>query len=243
MPIPIADENPTKLGHKSPVTIIIIAVNVLVFFLYQIDFSTFFANISGAMVSDASILGFGLIPSVLWGDNYLEPQLYIIPAEATVLTHMFLHGGVMHLVSNMLILWVFGDNIEQAFGRYPYLAFYLIGGMVGGLLHAYVQDTSNGPLIGASGAVSSVGAAYLLLHPRAKLWLLLFWVVPVKIPAWTAICAWFAYQIWETTQTSGEAIAWWAHIGGFAFGIGFILLLKRQLISPVFTNIFKKTAD
>lgn len=243
MPIPIADENPTRREHRSVITISIIFINVLIFFVYQIDFSNFFGNMLDAPVSDESILGFGLIPGILLGDEFLSPKFYIIPSGLTLITHMFLHGGLMHLVSNMLILWVFGDNIEQEFGRYSYLGFYLGGGVVAGLTHAVVLSTDIGPLIGASGAISAVAAAYLLLHPKAKLWILLFFVLPVKIPAWSAIGAWIVYQFWAAAQEGGEAIAWWAHIGGFAFGIGFVIIFKRHLISPVFTNLFSKTAD
>lgn len=172
MPIPIADENPTHRNHKSIVTIGLIAANLLVFVLFQ---QGLFDD-----VTDASILGFGLVPSVFWGDKILPPDIYTLGSDNTVLTYMFLHGGLMHLVSNMLILWVFGDNIEQALGRYRYLGFYIIGGMAAGFLHALISASSDAPLVGASGAISAVSAAYLLLHPRAKLWLLLFWVLPVK---------------------------------------------------------------
>ncbi|MGL1921363.1 MAG: rhomboid family intramembrane serine protease [Hyphomicrobiales bacterium] len=237
MPIPIADENPTKKGQKSPVTKILIALNVLVYLFYQVDFTNFL----NGMPSYQSLMGFGLIPVVFWGDRPLAAELITIPADFTIITYMFLHGGLMHLVSNMLILWIFGDNIEQALGRYRFLGFYLLGGIVAGLLHALMQADSVVPMIGASGAVSAVGAAYLLLHPRAKLWLLLFWVIPVKIAAWMAILAWIAYQLYESFSIAGDqAVAWWAHIGGFGFGLAYILLLRRDLISPDISNWFKK---
>lgn len=237
MPIPIADVNPTRKGHKSPVTIALIAINVLVYLFYQVDFTNFL----NGDPSFESLMGFGLIPVVFWGDRPLAADLILIPADLTVISYMFMHGGLMHMVSNMLILWIFGDNIEQALGRYQFLAFYLLGGVVAGLLHATMQSDSIVPMIGASGAVSAVGAAYLLLHPRAKLWLLLFWIVPVKIAAWMAIGAWIAYQLYESFNVGGDqAVAWWAHIGGFVFGIAYIIVLKRDLISPVFTQWLKK---
>lgn len=237
MPIPIADENPTHFSHKSIITFIIIGLNVAVFIVLQ---QGLFDN-----VTDLSVLGFGLIPSVFWGDKFLDPNIMAFSAEYTLISYMFLHGGWMHLISNMLILWVFGDNIEQDLGRFAYLMFYLLGGIAAGLLHLLLSVGSDAPLIGASGAVSAIGAAYLLIHPKAKIWLLLFWVFPVKIPAWVAICAWFAYQIYASTlgvQTGGGEleVAWWAHIGGFVFGIGYILLFKRILISPIYTDLFTK---
>lgn len=233
MPIPIADENPTRRSHRSIVTIGLIAANVLIFILFQ---QGLFDE-----VTDASILGFGLVPSVFWGDKILPPGIYNIGADNTIITYMFLHGGLMHLISNMLILWVFGDNIEQALGRFRYLGFYIIGGMAAGFLHAWFLPTSDAPLVGASGAISAVSAAYLLLHPKAKLWLLLFWILPVKIPAWAAIVAWFVYQIYASfTAGPDTAVAWWAHIGGFIFGLAYILILKRHLIDPAFVNLFNK---
>lgn len=240
MALPIADENPTKLGHKSPITIALILINVLVFFGYQIDYSTFFQDIMGAGVSVDSILGFGLIPSVLFGTEFLEPTFYIIPAPLTLVSYDFLHASVMHLVGNMLILWVFGDNIEQALGRYQYLAFYMLGGIASGLVHALMMSDSIAPMIGASGAVSAVGAAYLLLHPRAKLWILLFFIIPVKIPAWIAIGAWLVLQVYSLTDPTGGQVAWWAHIGGFGFGVIYILLLRRDLIHRLFKDYFLK---
>ncbi|PCI84612.1 MAG: rhomboid family intramembrane serine protease [Hyphomicrobiales bacterium] len=235
MPIPIADENPTRFSHKSIVTIGLIALNALVFVLFQ---QGLFDE-----VTDASVLGFGLVSSVFWGDKILPPGIYNLGGDNTIVSYMFLHGGLMHLVSNMLILWVFGDNIEQALGRYRFLAFYIIGGMAAGYLHAWIMPSSDAPLVGASGAISAVSAAYLLLHPRAKLWLLLFWVVPVKIPAWAAILAWFVYQLYASVTAGADAaVAWWAHIGGFIFGLAYILVLKRQLIDRFYVDLlFKKT--
>ncbi|MBL1419782.1 MAG: rhomboid family intramembrane serine protease [Alphaproteobacteria bacterium] len=236
MPIPIADENPTHFSHKSIVTIGLIALNVLVFVLFQ---QGLFDE-----VTDASVLGFGLVPSVFWGDKILPPGIYNLGGDNTIVSYMFLHGGMMHLVSNMLILWVFGDNIEQALGRYRFLAFYIIGGMAAGYLHAWIMPSSDAPLVGASGAISAVSAAYLLLHPKAKLWLLLFWVVPVKTPAWAAILAWFVYQLYASVTAGAEAaVAWWAHIGGFIFGLAYILVLKRQLIDRFYVDLFVKKID
>lgn len=241
MPVPIADENPTRDGHKSPITIILIVLNLLVYFFYQIDYSEFFSGETYGEPDFDGLMGFGLIPVVFWGDRPLIADLIIIPSEYTILTYMFMHSSLMHIISNLLILWIFGDNIEQALGRYTYLAFYIIGGIVAGLLHAYMMPYSAIPMIGASGAVAAVGAAYLLLHPTAKLWILVFFIVPVKLPAWVAIVAWIAFQIYALTDPEGGEVAWWAHIGGFGFGILFILLFKRQLISSTYANLFKKT--
>lgn len=232
MAIPIGDDNPVKDGQKSYVTLAIIILNVAVFILFQ---NGFFADISGG-----SVLGYGLVPSVYWGDKMLPEDYSTIGAEYTLYSYMFLHGGWMHLASNLLILWVFGDNIEQALGRVYYLIFYIVGGLAAGLLHAFILSGSDAPLIGASGAVSAVGAAYLLLYPRAHIWILVFWLIPLKIPAWVAISAWFAYQIYESIGGNDQAVAWWAHIGGFLFGLLVIIVFKRNSISPDITKLFAK---
>lgn len=184
-----------------------------------------------------------MVPSVFWGREYLDPQYAIIDSNFTIFTHQFLHGGTMHMVSNMIILWVFGDNIEEALGRVPYLAFYIVGGACGGYLHATMVPNSNGPLIGASGAISAVGAAYLMMHPRAKIWILAFWYFPVKIPVWIPVGAWIIYQLYEGLQDGDSGIAWWAHVGGFAFGLAYILAFKRRMINDDLTKWFKKAKN
>ncbi len=240
MPIPIADENPTHKDHKSHITLWLIIINVTVFFIFQIDLSNLWRDGLSVMVSDKSIIGFGLIPSVFWGDKVLPNDIFAIPSDFSLLSYMFLHGGLMHLISNMLILWVFGDNIEQALGKFRYLLFYILGGVAAGLLHAIIMSATDGPLIGASGAVSAIGAAYLLFHPRSHIWLLLFWFIPIKIPAWAAIGAWFAYQIYESALGSDQTVAWWAHIGGFVFGIVYIIWFNRALISTDFNRLLNR---
>ena len=235
MPIPIADVNPTPKSHRSLITFILIALNILIFVLVQNGLSDH--------VSQESLLKFGLIPSVFWGENQLPQQYQLFYYPLTLVTHVFLHGDLMHLASNLIILWVFGDNIEQAFGRIGYLVFYLAGGLAAGLLHAYIDAGSVAPLIGASGAISAIGAAYLLLYPRAVLWVLLFWIIPVKLPAWVAIGAWFIYQIYASMAAGEQLVAWWAHIGGFVFGIGYILAFKRQLIDGFYRKLFSKSTD
>ncbi len=231
MAIPIADENPTPKSYVAYITLGIIALNVAIFVLFQ---NGLFND-----VAHAATIGFGMIPSIVWGDKILPPEIFTATSGFSIISYMFLHGDLMHLVGNMLILWVFGNNIEYILGRFNYIAFYLLGGIAAALLHATILSGSDTPLIGASGAVSAIGAAYLLIHPKAHIWILLFWLIPIRIPAWAAIGAWFAYQIYASFALTDQAVAWWAHIGGFLFGIAFILLFFRMHISPTITKLIK----
>ena len=149
-----------------------------------------------------------------------------LPEGCTLFTYMFLHGDVFHLLSNMLFLWVFGDNVEDAMGHLRFIAFYLACGAAGALAHAFAHPTSTQPLIGASGAVAGVIAAYLLLHPRARVWVLAFRIIPLRIAAVWVLGAWAATQFVMLLLGPRE-VAWWAHIGGMAAGAVLILFLRR----------------
>ncbi len=180
--------------------------------------------------------GFGMIPAVLWGSASLPPDLVRVPAEATLLTSMFLHGGIAHLCGNMLFLWIFGDNVEDAMGHLRFVLFYLLCGIAGGLCHALAAPLSTVPTVGASGAISGVLGAYLLLHPKARILTLVF-AFFVRVPAWLVLGLWFAIQFFsgaadvaiaEAGSKDGGGVAWFAHIGGFLAGMVLVLLLKRR---------------
>ena len=146
----------------------------------------------------------------------------------TVVTSMFLHGGWMHLIGNMLFLWIFGDNIEEELGHGGFLAFYLGTGVVAALAHLAADPTSAIPTVGASGAIAGVMGGYLLLFPRARVDVLLILVVIVRIlpvPAWAMLGLWFALQIFNgvAVDASLGGVAYWAHAGGFAAGAVAIL--------------------
>ena len=161
------------------------------------------------------------------------PGLDPIPEPFTLITYQFLHAGWMHVISNMLFLWVFADNIEDAFGHAAFLFFYLISGIAGALLHAVMEPSSPAPLIGASGAVSGVLAAYLLLYPRARIWILLFLRIPIRLPAVWVLGGWAVLQLISIAITTDETIdvAWWAHIGGFSAGLIMTVLLRSRLLA------------
>jgi membrane associated rhomboid family serine protease len=156
-----------------------------------------------------------------------------IPEALTLITYQFLHGSPLHLIGNMLFLWVFGDNIEDAMGHVRFLVFYLLCGVAGGLAHAVMTPASDIPLIGASGAVAGVISAYLILHPRVRVWVLAFRFIPLKISAAWALGAWIATQFVMLAIPDETPVAWWAHIGGILAGAFLIVFMRRPGV-PLF---------
>ena len=153
----------------------------------------------------------------------------------TIFSSMFLHGGWFHIINNMWVLFIFGDNVEAGMGSLRYLIFYLLGGLAAGLLQTYILPSSLVPMIGASGAIAGVLGAYLILYPRSRIASLvpiLFIFTIVEIPAMLFLIFWFVSQLysgWFAIQGGGESgIAWWAHIGGFVFGLIRVFLFRRR---------------
>jgi len=173
--IPLHDANSLKHIRLQYVTIGLIVVNVLVWLFTGVLASDTEAN--------AAALGLGFIPAVVFDYAYLEPALQVVPDDLTAITYAFLHLDFWHLAGNMLFLWVFGDNVEDALGHFRFLIFYLACAIAGALFHGFVAPTSEGPLIGASGAVSGVVAAYFLLHPKVRVWVLVLMRIPLPLPA------------------------------------------------------------
>ena len=218
--LPLHDDTPLKVIRFQFVTLAIIIFNVGIF-LYTGPFGgdVILANAEGR---------FGLVPLEL-----LDGQIAhaLMPEPFTLITHLFLHAGWMHLVVNMLFIWVFADNIEDAFGYAGFLMFYVLCGVVGGLTHVIMLPHSQNPLIGASGAVSGILAAYLVLYPRARVWILLFMRIPVPLPAVVVLGGWFLLQVFNVFSAKpGEDIAWWSHIGGFTTGLLLTLILRSWLL-------------
>ena len=207
--LPLHDQNPLKVIPFQLITCCIIAVCVVVF-LYQ--------QFLPAEQQQAQILSFGLLPAVLFDHRVLVPELAILPSELTLLSSMFLHSGWMHLFGNMAFLWVFGDNVEDSMGHWRFLLFYCACGVLASLTHAFTGSESISPLIGASGAVSGVLAAYLLLHPRVKVIILVLMRLPLRLRAYWIIGAWIGLQVYNIATGTGGHVAWWAHIGGFVAG-------------------------
>ncbi|MBL8902786.1 MAG: rhomboid family intramembrane serine protease [Rhizobiales bacterium] len=223
--VPLHDDTPLKVIRFQFVTITIIAGNILIFLM------------TGVFQSETMLAGvatsFGVVPSDLTTAFSQNIPYSPIPEPLTFLTYMFLHAGWLHLISNMLFLWVFADNIEDAFGYFAFVLFYLLCGIAGALAHVLMSPASTAPLIGASAAVSGVIGAYMLLYPRARVWILLFFRIPLRISAIWVLGGWFLLQIFSvlTTDQSAEVeVAWWAHIGGFVAGLAITFLLRSRLL-------------
>jgi membrane associated rhomboid family serine protease len=219
--IPLRDDNPTQI--KPVLTWGLIAVNVVVF-LYQVSL--------GPRQGQVFVFEFGMIPAVFFGYRELPSYMAAIPSQLSLLTNMFLHGGWLHLIGNMVYLWIFGDNIEAAMGRIRFLVFYLLCGVLASLSHALTDPTSVLPTIGASGAISGVLGAYALLYPRARVLVLLwlgFFTRLMYIPAAIALGFWFLLQLVNGALSSEQGgVAFWAHIGGFVAGLVLVGLFKRR---------------
>jgi membrane associated rhomboid family serine protease len=176
---------------------------------------------------EQAAINFGMIPIVV-RDLYPQPVPWL-PDWANLVTYAFLHADWLHLLTNMLVLWVFGDNIEDALGHWKYLFFYLACAVLAALAHLGFNLDDNGPLIGASGAVAGVMGAYILLFPHARIVVLarIVWLVPLPVPAFWMLGFWIATQFFYVLIGSDEPVAWWAHIGGFAAGLALTPLLRR----------------
>jgi membrane associated rhomboid family serine protease len=227
--IPLHDDNPTTL--RPVVTIGLIAACALVF-LWQMSLSTYAAQ--------AAVYAYGMIPAVLFGTAQLPPEVAAIPAELSVLTAMFLHGGLLHLGGNMLYLWIFGNNIEDSMGHGRFIVFYLLCGVAAALAQAIQAPDSTVPMIGASGAISGVLGAYLMLFPRAHVLVLVpigFFLPVIRVPAVLVLGFWFVLQFLQSGMTAGEGggVAYWAHIGGFVAGMILIVPFRYKRF-PLFAG-------
>lgn len=217
--IPLKDDNPT---HITPLVSYAVLVGCVLVFFWQLSL--------GAR-AEAAIYAYGLIPDVLLGNARLPPGLASIPAWMTVFTSMFLHGGWMHLIGNMLYVWIFADNVEDRMGHGRFLIFYLLCGVGAALAQALPDPHSQIPMVGASGAISGVLGAYLLMFPRAKV-LVLIPLGPfsqmTRLPALVVLGLWFGMQLLsEMFAPPGAGVAFRAHIGGFVAGLLLMPVFRR----------------
>ena len=218
--LPLHDANPHVNIKYHYVTIVIIIINVFIFI------NTFGITFSGF---DGYLIGYSLIPARLFGEYSLPDGFTNTSVISTLISYQFLHGGWQHLIFNMLFLWVFGDNVEDAVGHKRFIIFFLVCGVMGGLIHCLVNPSSLSPTIGASGAIAGVLGGYLLLYPRARLLVLAFGFIPVRLPALLVIGAFFTQDLlWGITGSSAsQGVAVWAHIGGFISGFIIILFMSK----------------
>lgn len=211
--IPLRDDNPTRITPFVNHTLV--AINVAVF-IYQVVL----ALEGGEQAFTSFVYRMGLTPELLTSPSTWAQTP--VPAPLTMVTSMFVHGGILHVAGNMLYLWVFGDNIEDTLGHVNYLFFYLACGLGAAVSQVLVAPGSDVPMVGASGAVAGVLGAYLVLHPRAPILTLVFLVIFIRImylPAAILLGIWFAIQIFSAFGGGGGGVAWYAHIGGFLVGV------------------------
>ena len=222
--VPLRDENPLRVIRWQWVTMGLIVANALIFIItvYYQNFTNAEQSIAGSFATvPVELLNSGL------GAARGRFDSLAVPEPLTLITYQFLHGSPLHLVGNMLFLWVFGDNIEDATGHVKFLVFYLLCGIAGGVAHAVMSPASQIPLIGASGAVAGVIAAYLVLHPRVRVWVLAFRFIPLRISAMWVLGAWVLTQFVMLFIPDTGPVAWWAHIGGLIAGALLIVFMRR----------------
>jgi membrane associated rhomboid family serine protease len=217
--IPIRDDQPTI--RQPVVTIGLIVLNSLVFL------ATYLQGPEGFQLFTYR---FGYIPAELVHSVELTPQMAVSP-YITMFTSMFMHGGWMHLIGNMLFLWIFGNNVEDYFGHVWFILFYLLSGLAAVALQTIFDASSQVPMIGASGAIAGVMGGYMILHPRARITVLLFlffFIQFVALPAKVVLGIWFVYQLLMSLGATGEGgVAFLAHVGGFVFGLAVLWMLTK----------------
>jgi membrane associated rhomboid family serine protease len=213
MVMPLYDDNPFKSPHTPVVSWSLIAITIVAFIF---EFS---AHDDPLVIANQ----FGVIPAAVTG-TYSFPGA--ISPLLTLVSYQFLHADIVHLIGNLIFVWVFGDNVEQALGRLRFLAFYLLVGAVGALAFVFSDPGSKVPLIGASGSVSGIVIAYLMLRPCAKLTALVLGI-PLRISAYWIIGVFIAIQFINLGAATKSDVAWWCHIGGMLAGALLFALMKQ----------------
>ncbi len=241
--VPLHDDNPLRFIRRAYVTVAFIILNIVVFVL---ELTPTGQNVAASFaVVPTELFGVGVFGGPANGPH----DRVAVPEGLTLLSYMFLHGDPLHLLGNMLFLWVFGDNVEDAMGHAKFLLFYLVCGVAGGLVHAYATEYGQAamlmksgigqqfpgkiPLIGASAAVAGVIAAYLMLHPHVRVWVVAFRFIPLRITAMWALGGWIALQFFMLLVPDVGPVAWWAHIGGIVCGAILVVVMRRQGV-PLF---------
>lgn len=221
--IPLRDDNPSSIRPLVNFTLIGACATV------------FILQLMLGRGGQAAVYAFGLVPVELMTDAQPYPGIPAVPAWLTVFTSMFMHGGLLHFAGNMLYLWIFGDNVEDSMGHGRFVVFYLLCGVAAALAQAVPDPTSVIPMIGASGAISGVLGAYLLLYPRAHILVgipIVFYLHIVRLPAGLVLGFYFVMQLFsELSAPPGSAgVAFRAHIGGFVAGALLILVFKKRRV-------------
>jgi membrane associated rhomboid family serine protease len=218
--IPLRDQNPTS---RFPIiTILFIALNVVIFF-----YTLFFPGGPQYLIYRMGAIPYEIthFKSLMLVSYQTSEQIARLSPPLTLITSMFLHGGIIHLLFNMLYLWIFGNNVEDFLGPFRFILFYLISGLGASLTHIISHPNSQVPMIGASGAIAGVLGAYFILYPNARVLTLVF-ISVIPIPAFFVLGLWFILQVLNVGI--GGGVAWFAHVGGFLVGLGLIKLITRR---------------
>ncbi len=223
--IPLRDDAP-RFSYPA-VTLVLVLLNVAVF-LYQV-----YLSLVSAQAQVVFVETFGAIP--LRAGYALAGKYPLMEGVAPVFTSIFLHGGWLHLIGNMWFLWIFGDNVEDELGHFPYLVFYVACGVLASVAHVVANPQSTVPAVGASGAIAGVMGAYLVRFPWARIITLVpifFFFTTIEIPAVLMLFYWFAIQFFSGAASfasgSSGGVAWWAHVGGFVAGAALIWSRPRR---------------
>jgi rhomboid family protein len=217
--IPVYDENHRTRGMRPWVMWTILALNVLAL-LYLLLLPT--------ETVQALVFHFGVVPGFITGAVNTDEYGLLIPPILTLGTYTFLHGSWVHLAGNMIFLWVFGDDVEAATGHIRFVLFYLLCGIAGGLAHIASDPGSLTPVVGASGAVSGILAAYLMLRPMAHVTVLLFGIMTFQIHAYWFLGAWAAWQAINLLLFESSGVSYWSHVGGLLAGALLIVVMRRR---------------
>lgn len=220
--IPLNDTNALKHVRLQYVTIGIVVLNCLIWLAMGTP------ALYGKEQVLAANYSYGFVPAVVNGYQTLPVDLERIPEILTYFSYSFFHADFMHLAGNMLFIWVFGDNVEDAMGHFRFLIFYLACAACGAYAHSLMDPQSAAPLIGASGAAAGIVGAYILLHPRVKVWILAMGRIPLRIPAVFVLGAWIAFQFYSLITDSESQVSWATHVGGILAGMVLILFMRRS---------------
>jgi len=215
---PLRDENPTRTFPFF--TIIFIIINIIVFIV----------ELSMGRQRGYFVAKFGVVPFEIMHAVDIAPKVAFGP-YITLITSLFLHGSFFHLLGNMWYLWIFGNNVEDVVGHFKFIVFYILGGIAASLLQIVITANSTVPIIGASGAVSAILGAYIVKFPRARIKTLLFifiFITLISVPAVTFIGIWFLMQLLSSAAGAASNVAWFAHIGGFLFGLITIKFFEKK---------------
>lgn len=219
--LPLHDQNPIRHVKFPYITYGIIALNVIVFLIQLTQ--------QPERLFNEFAITFAAIPDSAWSGPILD-RIPLLPDQVTLVTYAFLHADWLHLLSNMLFLWVFGDNIEDAMGHVKFLVFYLLCAVLAALVYFAFSGPNGGWLIGASGAVAGVMGAYIMLYPHARVYVLFRIVIPIPlpVPALWMLGVWVATQVFYLVIGDASPVAWWAHLGGVIAGALLCIPFRRR---------------